>query len=489
MFFDLHLHLSLKSFLTDEFPHHTDDCWTTYNNLISIIDSQSSAEQLWKGRISLAVTALYPLEEPFTSSFLIDHIAPVITPLSKKALGLPTGASGFSRLQQELQHLEKSMVKGARRFNILSDIREYDPTRLNVILAIEGNHALQQNNSLTADNLLALKTGPHRFLYLTLTHLTQTEVCTQAYGMKLIKNNDSFKPRGFGLTDRGKALIDLAYDDARGHRILIDIKHMSLRSRRDFYQYRKEKGYRQIPILATHMGCTGISLAPASIREQIKKEINRDRGFVEVKYERPEGIRRPRVYRTHFNPWSINLYDEEIPEILDSGGLIGVNLDKRILGAKPVKGEFFDEGEFLNMMGLRGEPEELLAHFQPGNEFDEEAELEGLALKAGRRRQYKNHLRHLCNNILHIVKIGGERAWDQICLGTDFDGLIDPVDNCCSSAEIPLLKRDLETTLREMISDARATDPSLDFHGGDLGKRVQGILFQNGYAFLHRWFG
>jgi len=42
------------------------------------------------------------------------------------------------------------------------------------------------------------------------------------------------------------------------------------------------------------------------------------------------------------------------------------------------------------------------------------------------------HLRHLCNHILHIVKVGqprvGNRVWKQIAIGSDFDGLIEPIN-------------------------------------------------------------
>jgi len=34
----------------------------------------------------------------------------------------------------------------------------------------------------------------------------------------------------------------------------------------ELYHYRKEKGYGQIPIMATHMGTTGISYHPDEIK-------------------------------------------------------------------------------------------------------------------------------------------------------------------------------------------------------------------------------
>ncbi|WP_162056343.1 hypothetical protein [Pontibacter pamirensis] len=48
------------------------------------------------------------------------------------------------------------------------------------------------------------------------------------------------------------------------------------------------------------------------------------------------------------------------------------------------------------------------------------------------------HLRHLINTIFHIVKVG-ERLkqvdqWEHICIGSDFDGLINPIKTCVSSS-------------------------------------------------------
>ncbi|MBA3900537.1 MAG: hypothetical protein H0X62_10060, partial [Bacteroidetes bacterium] len=106
---------------------------------------------------------------------------------------------------------------------------------------------------------------------------------------------------------------------------LIDIKHMSLKSRKDYYEYRRSKGYSE-PILATHMGVTGLSWDykfPVSACKKFK-----GRGYSMIKYyqEKQEGALVP------FNPCSINMYDEDIKEVLLSGGLIGMSLDRGILG-------------------------------------------------------------------------------------------------------------------------------------------------------------
>ena len=491
-FFDLHLHPSFKPFLSHPTAELKDNCWTTYNSIIDIIDSQSSLEQMQRGKVNLAVAPIYTLERPFSSSFLLEHVAPAFSPMHREMMHFPTESDNYDRFLAEIKHLELSQSlenDSGRSFNLLKSIKDIDPKKINLILAIEGTHALEKSHTSLLDNLKEIKNSDYRFLYLTLTHLTRFGTCSHAFGMKLIKNNKEFVPGGKGLTDLGKKVIDLAYNDQEGHRIFVDIKHMSLVSRRQFYQYRKEKGYDNIPIIASHMGFSGITSQPQVLKQYIKKKVARKDGLVQVLYEQPRGIGKGGWFlnkkKTHFNPWSINLFDEEIPIILDSGGLIGVSLDQRILGADKVKGEFYSEEEFLELIGARGE--DGLSEFDVTKDFEEEREF--LGKKREKRINQKKHLRHFCNNILHIVRVAGKpEAWKQICLGSDFDGLINPINNCISTEEYPQLEHDLVIMLHKMIGEARKEDPNVEFHATDMEQHVRDIMYNNAYHFLEQHF-
>ena len=324
-FFDFHLHPSFKPYLSSPDPGRRVDCWEFLESPIGIIRSQSCLDQMEKGRIGVAVSVIYAMERPMTSSFLIEHLAPKLTVLHNEALDHPCYSNFLAFAQEEIAHLEKSQGHNGRTFNIINSIDEAEDDKMNLILALEGGHVLEQFNTDVIENLRQLKQGRHRFLYLTFVHMTQYPLATHAYGMKLIKGNDQFKPLGFGISDLGKQVIDTAYDESQGHRILIDLKHMSLVSRHKFYQYRKEKGYDNIPIVATHMGFTGISKDPRVLVKYFDKPPKRRGDFIEVKFDRPKGIGKGLFNKTHFNPWSINLFDEDITEILDSGGLIGLS--------------------------------------------------------------------------------------------------------------------------------------------------------------------
>ena len=482
-FFDLHLHPSFKPFLSNRNPVLRKNCWEHISSLVSIVRSQASLDQMREGGVFLGVAAIYAMERPLTSSFLIDHLLGPLTFMDAKMLHHPTYSNYLDQVLREIDHLKESMdldPENGRSFQILNSINDLDTEKINLILALEGGHALESFKYDSFKNLERLKESNYRFLYLTMVHMTQYPLATHCYGMKLIKENDQFKPAGFGLRSPGKRLIDIAYDkEIGGHRIYVDIKHMSLVSRRQFYAHREEKGYGDIPILASHMGVTGISWENTSIAEYFKERIIRKGEIIEVTYERPEGIGSRRKGRTYFNPWSINLYDEEIVLILASDGLIGISMDQRILGADPVKGEFYSKAEFAYILSGYKEqslPQETWDERTIEGEFEEEED-------ETRALDERKHLRHLCNQILHFVKIGGEKAWGHLCLGSDFDGLIDPINNCTSAKEYPKLEADLQTMLPQMMEES---DHSFD--KSDINQKIRAIMYDNAVNFLKKHF-
>jgi microsomal dipeptidase-like Zn-dependent dipeptidase len=226
----------------------------------------------------------------------------------------------------------------------MNSIGDYKQDKLNIVLTIEGGHNLFDNTSDSSvygdviQHLKDLKSSSHTYLFMGLAHLEHNPLCTHAYGIKFIKHDD-FKPVGSGISTLGKDVIREALK--KPNRILIDIKHMSLEARKQYY-YILENEYNseRIPILISHGGVTGVSWdnKPVSCRRKY-------RDCIKVTYFKPKG-----VMGTKFNPWSINLYDEEIRKIVRSDGLIGLNLDERILGAKRKRRrervEYFSPGEF-----------------------------------------------------------------------------------------------------------------------------------------------
>lgn len=353
-------------------------------------------------------------------------------------------------------------------FKYLEKIQQFDPTstQIQVILAAEGGHNFYDSDQQPGDpngileNLLFHKQpGGPRLLYVTLTHLQQSAYCTHAFGMKMIKN-PVFDPVGKGLKPLGRAFIREALSTQNGHRILIDIKHMSLKSRLSFYNLRKSE-FPDAPIVATHMGVTGVSYKKKPVK---KSESPLNKKCVQVHYWRSLGAK-----DTYFNPWSINLYDEDIKEIMLSGGLIGLSLDQRILGCGKVSKEHFSQEEFV------------ASEFQP---VKKPRYHPFVNYSQGPPEKFKDYqIRFLCNNWMHVIKVGmqaiGYNAWKHVCIGSDFDGLIDPVDDFKSAADYNFIfGRLVEWT--PVMADAM----DIPINPVEVQEKVKGLVFENALNFL-----
>ncbi|KKL57829.1 hypothetical protein LCGC14_2231510, partial [marine sediment metagenome] len=349
-------------------------------------------------------------------------------------------------------------------------------------------------------------------LYLTLTHLThipEQHLATHAFATKALKH-PSFYPFGNGLTELGLEVIDKAYaigdktEDAADENqdkilspVLIDIAHMSLKSRLDFYRYRKDKGYGNIPIIASHVGVTGYSINDWKYNLEITKCVNHvDQGIKTVKiYSKPKvagywGSNTKKEFM--FNPSTINLMDEDIIEVVNSKGLIGVSLDVRILGYESSTMPEIDTSEFVTTS-------DFITHFpytslQSLEYADaEEIRSEEAWLKPTKREM---HPLSFCFNIVHLLAVIGLKATPKmspekyICVGSDFDGFIEPLKVCSDSRHM----KDLESNLLKWLPVAAkkyqkengGTSDLFEFSKKkeDLKKVVNAILYENGREFI-----
>jgi hypothetical protein len=187
---------------------------------------------------------------------------------------------------------------------------------------------------------------------------------------------------------------------------------MSVAAREEYYQ--KVREYNQdkadpdkIPIVVSHTAYSGYAtMAEAIIRPDTDED----------KYADSE----------IFNNWSINLCDDEILEIFNSNGIIGLNFDERILSGQRVMDEY--ESRF-SKKDIRDKDPEV-------------------------RRFWAQQM---LNNILGIVKAviysssipPGQkvRIWNMLSIGTDFDGMINPEDGFVTSEEFG----DLYDYLKEIM--------------------------------------
>lgn len=546
-FIDFHTHPDLKTFFSADTEDKRMSCWRRFNVplLLQVLDenkfggilsSQSSLAQLnnRKGTIALAgcmafeksmlTGDIFRRNQRFVNLVKIARVLNIIyfrrclDPRLLDRISSPS-SSYFNVFNEAQNHLIESKNK-RRGYNLLKRISDYDNRKLNIILTIEGGHnLLGQTQGASAvnevlDNIDKLKNHPtRRYLFLNPAHLEQNPLCTHAYNMKII-SHQNLLPSGKEISPLGREVIKKAL--SKPGRILIDVKHMSLKARKEYYRIlRTDFPNENIPVIASHAAVTGISYQ--NIEATCLPEGNP--ALINVRYKMPPG----HIAGTRFNPCSINLYDEEIDIIIRSGGIIGLNFDERLLGIKkrsdPDPTEYFSKTEVscseftVPPVGAEAAEEELslleqriddlesilennLESFlisvcdDPGNfrSYIEMwrrirnsfRELQRLRLREERPLlHFERAINHLCNNILHIALVGGSAAWKHICIGSDFDGLINSLEVGRNARKYKSLSEALKIWLP--ISAGRNAPA---YHITDIDSQVDDIMFGNAFRFL-----
>lgn len=553
---DIHVHPDLKSFLSANEEMNRTNCWQYFNSdplieaidsllLGNILESQSNLVQLNNSKGTIAVIGLTVVEKAMIKADLINLVFFHINLLRVAKILEITGNGNilnyellkrtskprsryFSVFDEMLSHLilSKLILPG---FNLLDKINQYDPKKLNVILTAEGGHNLFKRNcgcrvrKGVLDSLANLKSGRYRYLFIGLAHHSRNRLCTHSWSMKILHHRN-FKPVGFGITKLGREVIIEALKETP-HRIFLDIKHMSLVARQQYYEMLERDpnlANQNIPLITSHTGVTGISYQD---RYKYVVTCKRCCRWTKVLYNQPEGL-----MGTKFNPWSINLYDEEIKKIVESDGLIGLSLDARILGARQHKKkdriEYFSRKEF-RCSDLEGRP--VLQINMPHKEVEiSDAERKVIRFEEGLKRRLikyiqnvnkqpqrhkdfktdrdnilidfedlkkmkaglsnlisssENDIKHLCNNILHIVRVAGDEGWKHICIGSDFDGLVSAIECCRNVTEYNNLANNLIQWLPLMASGVSSIT-----HMTSIDQKVEDIMSGNAYRFLQKNF-
>lgn len=571
MYFDFHLHPVCKQFFTQyetDYPtgrgpddisrvmdlqNDLTDFVDTY--LLHILESQCCLNQMKQGGVQVGVANILSIEHGFADSngdFANVLKSAWTRPLDQQYMkAVRLGQVSYYRLFiKELDLYRKLASKSDPRIHFLS---RRHPASLKdnafyVALSMEGGHNLSRlkiGNSGSYDTQPAKGTPDEVFkdfcnppengaeslkrlhaalwaegmdlFYLTLTHLTyikEQSLATHAYGMKLLKHG-AFYPVGNGLTQLGKDVINAAYnmvatgDDGapKPQPILIDIKHMALKSRQDFYACRRENGgYEKNPIVASHMGVTGYA-ASEWIDALSEQALYTDQGVrtVEILTKRKRAGAWGSALNNEFtfNPWSLNLMDDDIVEILKSGGIIGISLDVRILGFQSKFGASADDQpEYLSLENFKTFFPHLVLRGAGFKAAESLATAESWLVPTKEER----HPICLCFNFLHIVSVGlrhqaeigktREEVWQQICIGSDFDGFIEPVKICRDASKMPALEQAVlkwlpvaeKAYVKENGGPRLLTwnrDRTVD--DAELRKIVRGLMYENGKAFLQHW--
>ena len=263
--------------------------------------------------------------------------------------------------------------------DIKNAMEESEHLTLAIILSIEGGHSLgcgYPGNPLTRHSkehvmkhVEEIKSWEFPPFYITLAHHFYNELC--GHTKSLYPPFDSIIDQSVGMNTSirklGYQVIDKLLDDSNGNRILIDVKHMSRQARKKYYHLLDTKYQnKDIPVIFSHGGVNGLGNFSGSG--------NNTRATV-------------------FNEWDINLFDEEIIRIASSRGIFGLNFDQRIMASRSAIRDA--RGSFT------------------------------------RHKMLYNWSKLIWNNIQHIAQVldnANFEAWNNIVIGSDFDGVINPVN-------------------------------------------------------------
>jgi microsomal dipeptidase-like Zn-dependent dipeptidase len=326
-------------------------------------------------------------------------------------------------------------------------------------------------------------------LSINLTHMEQSPLCNHAFGMQFL-SNEGFRPTGFKIEEKGIRVIKHCYEN----NIMIDVKHLSLGSRQHLYELRNSPEFAGLkqPIVCTHAGFTGISV------KEIPDYLFAVRNFSKKGYSvfwQGKPVKYGDSPRPCFNASSINLYDEDIMEILLSGGMIGLSMDKRILGYQdferesngrddfPLETEYISNKEQRLFLGS-GKVTISKAFGEMMDKVLSWDEIEEGGVVNPRVGEY--HLKHFMAHVLHVIVLVGKNNYDvntalnQLCIGSDYDGLINPIWICETTNSLERFKSEFEENFVRFAKVSKVPLPA----GFDVQAFSKKLFFENGRDFV-----
>ncbi len=469
---DLHCHSSMKPFHSGkdgdqkslwEYFEKSQECHP--KNIIDknvdgmIKYSQVDFSQAYSANIFLLFNALYPIELPWFALAGIGNVlirskehrlwlATCLTNFNQEILiekflnvkdGIPLAGDPdslkinyFSRLVHEFGYVRNQTLDPVNRCRILCDFNDYRSWKsklqtttglkeMAIIMCIEGAHSFHDFDDFQSmlaftyekvkddrwqefDNFRnkmlsrideVKRWGPdmdhpglYAPLYITFSHHFWNLLAGHSTSMSACFMNQS---EGLGQPFTALGLIALEKLLERGpssRRILIDIKHLSYPARTGFFKVHR------------------------------KHEADQDNFPIIASHAAVTGFKNPEDEGRGlpFNSGDINLYDDDILEIKRSEGLIGLMMEETRL---------LDE----NILMIINE------HFK-----DDPA-------------AYSVILAHaVMGQILHIVNLSDDlTGWNIICLGSDFDGMINSLDSFDTALKIPELYTHLHNILEHNL--------------------------------------
>lgn len=336
------------------------------------------------------------------------------------------------------------------RYDLIRDGEHLDavlntPADVAAVLTIEGAHTFSvgPDGNRVPDEVLmarvdALRAMPERILFVTLAHHFDNGLCGHARSLpdaaswvmdQTPRIEDDLDPIGLRVV---RELLDLdeALEPRGGRRILIDCKHMSPQARKTYYarvigpynEKARQQGRPTIPVVHSHTAYNGVKTLDELIA-------NADR-------------QNDHWHRPPYLAWGINVCDEDVRVVWQSGGLLGIVFDQRVCGVAPRQ---------------KIAPEAWV-------------------------RLFVSHVFAMVDAVWQDERLPREQRigiWDCICLGTDFDGMIDPFSQYPTVLHFDRFRRDLVDVLTERAHTRGITE----IGPAELADK---LLWRNAHEFARR---
>ena len=331
----------------------------------------------------------------------------------------------------------------ARNGKEVQQLVENDKTAF--VLTIEGANVFNSNEDFEAikQRLIEVKQWEQPLFFITFTHHFFNYLAGHAHSIPDQGNLllDQSEGMNTGITEKGMKVLRflLALDEKGnyepkkyGHRILIDVKHLSAKARQEYYRELVVPSFKTmhpIPVIASHVAYSGIETLDDHITRMAEEK---NGGYSER-------------YGHKFNNWNINICDEDVITIYKSGGVVGINLDQRVLGVAKDDMKRTETHAGYVWQNIKSMMKAVVLSDDPGIKSKKE-----------------------------IV--------NTFCLGTDFDGFIDPLDKYSTVLDFEQLAADL---IEEIEKDAEKEQL---LFGLDATSFVQKVCFDNAYDFVLKYY-
>ena len=325
-----------------------------------------------------------------------------------------------------------------------------NPLVVTIIPAVEGLHILNCGLENPCDpdevkkNAKALKQLDNAPWFATFSHHFYNELCGHARSLRSIIGKITDQEEGINsdFTPLGLEVLDILLDKSDGRRILVDIKHMSPEGRKTFLGLRRTEYGSDFPIIISHGVCNGLPTHGATISNY---PVLGD-SFINPVEDVIGGDGKLKNHN------SITFYDDEIIEMVKSQGIIGIQLDERRLAnehtIKDVKHSFWRN----KIMHYRSE-------------------------LVWKQIQYIAEL--LDDNNLY--------AWGNMAIGSDYDGLVDPLNSFWTAEQFEDLAGYLERHAYRYLEE-RPNKLKNSFNKVKADFVIQSLFRDNAWNFLRKWF-